>query len=113
MKRIISYPWIGKKYSQMLKQSLENLGLKVQLPPKTTRKTINLGVKNSSEMMYLKKKEVVIMKIKEKEIIRERLKEIAKMLNRKYKLEKSKSTKEIYVEVAKLFNEITDNKLLK
>ncbi len=49
--RIISFPWMGKEYSIMIKQSLENLGLNVQLPPKTTRKTINLGVKNSSEMM--------------------------------------------------------------
>jgi len=51
MDRIISYPWIGKKYSNIIKQSLENLGLDVQLPPKTTSKTINIGVKNSSEMM--------------------------------------------------------------
>ena len=49
--RIISFPWMGKEYSIMIKQSLENLGLNVQLPPKTTAKTINLGVKNSSEMM--------------------------------------------------------------
>ena len=49
--RIISFPWMGKNYSKMIKQSLENLGLDVQLPPKTTAKTINLGVKNSSEMM--------------------------------------------------------------
>ena len=49
--RIISFPWMGKDYSKMIKQSLENLGLDVQLPPKTTAKTINLGVKNSSEMM--------------------------------------------------------------
>ena len=49
--RIITVPWMGKQYSKILKQSLENLGLNVQLPPKTTRRTINLGVKNSSEMM--------------------------------------------------------------
>lgn len=51
MKRIISYPRMGKEYTELIKQSLENLGLNVQLPPKTTRKTINLGVRNSSEMM--------------------------------------------------------------
>lgn len=50
MERIISFPWMGKDYSEMIKQSLENLGLNIQLPPKTTRRTINLGVKNSSEM---------------------------------------------------------------
>ena len=42
---------MGKEYSKIIKQSLENLGLNIQLPPKTTAKTINLGVKNSSEMM--------------------------------------------------------------
>lgn len=51
MSRIISYPWIGEEYSKIVKQTLENLGLNVHLPPKTTRRTINLGVKNSSEMM--------------------------------------------------------------
>ena len=49
--RIITFPWMGKGYSEMIKQSLESLGLNIQLPPKTTRRTINLGVKNSSEMM--------------------------------------------------------------
>ena len=50
MARIISLPRMGKQYTELLKSSLENLGLNIQLPPKTTRKTINLGVKNSAEM---------------------------------------------------------------
>ncbi len=49
--RIVSFPWMGKEYTKLMKQTLENLGLNVHLPPKTTRKTINLGVKNSAEMM--------------------------------------------------------------
>lgn len=49
--RIITFPWMGKEYNNMMKQSLENLGINVQLPPKTTRSAIELGVKNSSEMM--------------------------------------------------------------
>lgn len=49
-KKIIAIPRMGNTYSHAIKQSLENLGLNVQLPPKTTRKTINLGVKNSASM---------------------------------------------------------------
>jgi len=49
--KIITFPWIGKEYSKRIKQSLESLGLEVQLPPKTSGETIKLGVKNSSDMM--------------------------------------------------------------
>ena len=48
--RIITFPWMGKQYTRMFKQMMENLGLEVQLPPKTTDKTIKLGVKNSASM---------------------------------------------------------------
>lgn len=47
--KIITFPWLGK-YTEMIKQSFENLGLKILLPPKTNEKTIKLGVKNSAEM---------------------------------------------------------------
>ena len=47
--KVITFPWLGK-YTEMIKESLENLGLKIQLPPKTTDKTIKLGVKNAAEM---------------------------------------------------------------
>jgi len=49
--KIITFPWIGKQYTKILKNSLENLGLNIQLPPKTSGKTIKLGVKNSSDMI--------------------------------------------------------------
>jgi len=48
--KIITFPWIGKEYTEIIKESLENLGLNIQLPPKTTDKTIKLGVKNSAGM---------------------------------------------------------------
>jgi len=51
MERIISFPYIGREYTEIIKKSLENLGLNVMLPPKTTDKTIKIGVKNSSDMI--------------------------------------------------------------
>lgn len=48
--RIVTFPWIGKEYSQIIKEFLESLSLNVQLPPQTTKKTIELGVKNSAPM---------------------------------------------------------------
>ena len=48
--KIITFPWIGKEYTEMIKEFLENLGLNIQLPPKTTDNTIKLGVKNSAGM---------------------------------------------------------------
>lgn len=50
-KRIISFPYIGREYTKIIKRNLESLGLNIQLPPNTTDKTIKLGVQNSSLMM--------------------------------------------------------------
>ncbi len=50
-KRIISFPYIGREYTKLIKRNLEKLGLSIQLPPKTTKKTYNLGVRHSSDMM--------------------------------------------------------------
>lgn len=50
-KKIVTFPDMGKEYSKIIKESMENLGLNVLLPPKTTDKTIKLGVKYSPPMM--------------------------------------------------------------
>ncbi len=51
--KIITFPWLGKEYTEMIKEFLENLELNIQLPPKTTDKTIKLGVKNSAGMFCM------------------------------------------------------------
>ncbi|MHC5138778.1 MAG: 2-hydroxyacyl-CoA dehydratase [Planctomycetota bacterium] len=49
--RTVAIPWMGKDYIELLAQSLRNLGVKVLLPPPTTDKTIQLGVRNTAEMV--------------------------------------------------------------
>ena len=49
--RTVAIPWMGKEYIELLAQSLTNLGIRVQLPPRTTDKTIQLGVRNTAEMI--------------------------------------------------------------
>ena len=49
--RIITFPYVGKKYTNLIKTSLENLGMNVEMPPMITNKTIQLGVKNSADMI--------------------------------------------------------------
>lgn len=49
--RTVTLPWMGKQYIQLLARALTNLGVNVQLPPKTTDKTIQLGVRNTAEMV--------------------------------------------------------------
>ena len=49
--RKVTVPWMGKDYIKLLARSLTNLGLNVQLPPYTTDKTIQIGVRNSAEMV--------------------------------------------------------------
>ena len=49
--RVITFPIMGRKNSEVIKDFLESLGLKVILPPPITDKTIKLGVKYSSDMM--------------------------------------------------------------
>ncbi len=49
--RTVTLPWMGKEYSELLSQSLTNLGINVQLPPLTTDKTIKVGVRNTAEMV--------------------------------------------------------------
>ena len=44
-------PWMGKQYTELLGQTLTNLGLNIQLPPRTTDKTIQVGVRNTAEMV--------------------------------------------------------------
>ena len=50
MKEIYSMPRMGI-YTDIFKEFFESLGCKIQLPPLITRKTINLGVRNSPDMM--------------------------------------------------------------
>ncbi len=50
--RVVSLPWVGK-YTYAFKELFESLGLRVQLPPKTSDKTIKLGSKYSPEMMCI------------------------------------------------------------
>ncbi|MHC4927539.1 MAG: hypothetical protein ACYTER_09495 [Planctomycetota bacterium] len=49
--RTVTLPWMGKQYIHLLARALTNLGINVQLPPKTTDKTIQLGVRNTAEMV--------------------------------------------------------------
>lgn len=46
----ISLPRMGV-YTELIKEYFESLDLKIHLPPKTTNKTISLGVKNSPQMV--------------------------------------------------------------
>ncbi|MCK4999358.1 MAG: hypothetical protein KAS23_07480 [Anaerohalosphaera sp.] len=49
--RNVTIPWMGKDYIELLGESLTNLGMQVQLPPRTTNKTIQIGVRNTAEMV--------------------------------------------------------------
>lgn len=49
--RNVTIPWMGKDYIELLGEFLTSLGMKVQLPPKTTDKTIQIGVRNTAEMV--------------------------------------------------------------
>jgi len=49
--RRVSIPWMGKEYIELLGQSLSHLGINIQLPPRTTEKTVQLGVRNTAEMV--------------------------------------------------------------
>ena len=49
--RKVTIPWIGREYTKLLARSLTNLGLNVELPPFTTDKTIQIGVRNTAEMV--------------------------------------------------------------
>lgn len=49
--RTVTLPWMGTAYSQLLARALSNLGLNVRMPPKTTDKTIQLGVRHTAEMV--------------------------------------------------------------
>lgn len=49
--RTVTIPWIGKAYTELLAESLDALGLNVQLPPATTDRTIQIGVRNTAEMV--------------------------------------------------------------
>ena len=49
--RNVAIPWMGKEYIELLGETLRNLGLSVQLPPATTDKTIQIGVRNTAEMV--------------------------------------------------------------
>lgn len=49
--RNVTLPWVGRDYTRLMGQSLTNLGVRVQLPPRTTDKTIQTGVRNTAEMV--------------------------------------------------------------
>lgn len=49
--RKVAIPWMGKAYTELLGESLKNIGVDVQLPPRTTERTIQLGVRNTAEMV--------------------------------------------------------------
>lgn len=50
--RIVAIPWVGQ-YTYVFKELFESLGLKVQLPPKTTDKTVKIGAKYSPDMVCI------------------------------------------------------------
>lgn len=49
--RKVTIPWMGKEYIELLAQSLTYIGVNVQLPPPTTDRTIQIGVRNTAEMV--------------------------------------------------------------
>lgn len=49
--RKVTIPWMGKAYIELLSESLKNLGIHVELPPRTTDKTVQVGVRNTAEMV--------------------------------------------------------------
>lgn len=48
--RIVTIPRMGNEYTKLLGECFENMGFNVLLPPRTTSKTIQIGVRNASEM---------------------------------------------------------------
>ena len=48
--RTVTMPWMGRKYIELLGDALSRIGVNVQLPPRTTNKTIQIGVRNTAEM---------------------------------------------------------------
>jgi len=50
-KRYVAIPIMGKEYTNLFKQMFENLGLNTRFPPKTTDKTIQIGVRNTASMI--------------------------------------------------------------
>jgi predicted nucleotide-binding protein (sugar kinase/HSP70/actin superfamily) len=49
--RKVAIPWMGKAYTELLSEAMKNIGVNLQLPPRTTDKTIQLGVRNTAEMV--------------------------------------------------------------
>lgn len=49
--RKVTIPWMGKVYIKLFARSLNNIGIHVQLPPSTTQKTIQIGVRHTAEMV--------------------------------------------------------------
>jgi hypothetical protein len=49
--RVVSFPWMGRANTFLLKKTLEVLGLKVLLPPPISERTVKLGVRHSADMM--------------------------------------------------------------
>jgi len=49
--RKVAIPWMGKVYIELLARSLRHVGVNVQLPPPTTDRTIQIGVRNTAEMV--------------------------------------------------------------
>ncbi|MHC4292227.1 MAG: hypothetical protein ACYSTR_08455 [Planctomycetota bacterium] len=49
--RTVTIPWMGKEYIELLGEALTNLGINVHLPPPTTDRTIQIGVRNTAEMV--------------------------------------------------------------
>ncbi|MEN8127478.1 MAG: 2-hydroxyacyl-CoA dehydratase [Planctomycetota bacterium] len=49
--RTVALPWMGKGYIELLAQAMRRVGIDVLLPPRTTDKTIQIGVRNTAEMV--------------------------------------------------------------
>lgn len=49
--RKVAIPWMGRSYTELLREAMKNIGVNIQLPPRTTDKTIQLGVRNTAEMV--------------------------------------------------------------
>lgn len=49
--RTVTIPWMGKEYIELVALSLTHLGINVLLPPPTTDRTIQIGVRHTAEMV--------------------------------------------------------------
>jgi len=94
--RVVTFPVMGRKNSEVIKSFLESLNLNVVLPPPITDNTVKLGVKYSADMVCFTKDTLIttenfiskyINKLKEGDLVlthKGRFKRVDKVVERDY-----------------------------